>query len=75
MNPIKQYKLYISTECKCCNKVLDYLYAKKIAVKTINIDTEEYELPFKLMVLPALVKENKLVGYGFNDISNHLDAA
>ena len=38
-----------------------------------NIDEEDYQLPFKLMILPALIKEKKLIGYGFNDITKHLN--
>lgn len=67
------YKLYISNQCTCCVKTLNYLSSKKIKIETVNIDEEDYQLPFKLMILPALIKEKKLIGYGFNDITKHLN--
>lgn len=69
-----KYQLYISNQCSCCTKVINYLNAKKISINTINIDKDNYQLPFKLMILPALVKENKLIGYGFKDITKHLNS-
>lgn len=67
------YQLYISNQCTCCVKTLNYLSSKKIKIETVNIDEEDYQLPFKLMILPALIKEKKLIGYGFNDITKHLN--
>lgn len=67
------YQLYISNQCTCCVKTLNYLSTKKIKIETVNIDEEDYQLPFKLMILPALIKEKKLIGYGFNDITKHLN--
>lgn len=75
MAVIEKYQLYISTNCHSCNKVLLKLRENKMAVSIINIDTDNYHLPFKIMVIPALVKEKKLMGYGCNDILNLLPKA
>ncbi|MBL4594637.1 MAG: hypothetical protein JKX68_12600, partial [Flavobacteriales bacterium] len=37
-----------------------------------NVDKENHHLPFSLVILPALVKEEKLVAYGCEDILSHL---
>ena len=75
MSTKAKYQLFISTKCSCCNKIIAYLENKKIIIPITNIDTEEYDLPFKLMILPALVKEKKLLGYGCDDIIYHLERA
>ena len=68
MNVLEKYQLYISSACPSCDNVLRKLQEHKIDISTVNIDTESNQLPFKLMVIPALVKENKLISYGCNDI-------
>lgn len=68
MNVLEKYQLYISDTCPSCDNVLKKLQEHKIDISTVNIDTENNQLPFKLMVIPALVKENKLISYGCNDI-------
>ena len=73
MTPLSQYQLFVRTKCSCCDKILNHLDSKKIAIPTINIDNENYSLPFKLMILPALVKEKKLIGYGCDDIITYLE--
>jgi arsenate reductase-like glutaredoxin family protein len=68
MPNINSYHLFVSNKCSCCDKILDYLKNEDISIKTTNIDEEEYHLPFSLMILPALMKETKLIGYGYEDI-------
>lgn len=65
------YRLFISNNCKGCEQVLERLKLLNIHVTVVNISTEEVNLPFSLMITPALVKENKLMGYG-PDIVNYL---
>lgn len=74
MSKTSEYQLYVSTKCSCCDKILALLESEQIVIPTINIDNEEYRLPFKLMILPALVTQKKLVGYGCDDIIKHLKA-
>ena len=69
---IDSYHLFVSNKCSCCNKILEYLKAEKITIKTTNVDEEDYNLPFSLMIVPALLKEKKLVSYGCDDIISSL---
>lgn len=68
METLGKYQLYISSTCKSCDNVLHKLEEHKIDVSTINVDTEKYQLPFKIMIIPALVKDEKLISYGCDDI-------
>ena len=74
MKPLGKYQLYISSTCASCDNVLHKLKEHNLNVSTVNIDTENYRLPFKIMVIPALVKDNKLISYGCKDIINNLTA-
>ncbi len=69
---LSNYRLYVSNNCGGCRKVLMLLNQENISVKTINVDHENYTLPFPLLVFPALIKNEKLVGYGAKDIIAHL---
>ena len=72
MEENNKYKLFVSNQCQSCNNVVSRLKENNIKISTVNIDYDNYTLPFKLMVIPALVKENKLISYGCNDILHHL---
>ena len=66
------YRLFISNNCRGCEYVLEKLRLLNITIAIINIDKEDTNLPFSLMITPALVKDDdKLVGYG-PDIVNYL---
>lgn len=69
---LSNYQLYISNNCGGCKKVLSQLSIEGIEIKTINIDSENYTLPFPLLVFPALIKNHKIIGYGAKDILAHL---
>lgn len=73
MNSLSKYRLFISDHCDSCNHTLLKLKENDLKVSTVNIDTEQYQLPFKLMVIPALVKDEKLISYGCNDIITSLN--
>ncbi|PCJ27834.1 MAG: hypothetical protein COA97_02545 [Flavobacteriales bacterium] len=75
MSNTSKYQLFVSNKCSCCDKIVDYLKRKKISISTINIDKEDYTLPFSLMIFPALVKEKKVVSYGCDDIIIRLNIA
>jgi len=64
------YQLYVGNQCKGCEKIITFLHQNNINITIINIDEEDCNLPFSLMIVPALVKDNKLIGYG-DDIKNH----
>ena len=67
-----KYQLFISDKCCCCDTIIDHLKKENISIETINITTEDYELPFSLLIFPALVKEKKLICYGTDDIIKYL---
>jgi len=73
MSLIEGYQLYISSNCHSCKKVLYQLKENEIKISVVNIDTDNYQLPFKIMVIPALVKEKRLIGYGYKDILQKLE--
>ena len=73
MENINSFHLFVSNKCSCCDKILDYLKEEEISLRTTNIDEEEYHLPFALMILPALVKEKELIGYGCEDIISSIE--
>lgn len=70
-----KYQLFVSNKCCCCDKILSHLKKENITITTINIDNEAVNLPFSLTILPALVKEKKLISYGFDDIITQLKRA
>ncbi|GAB4257119.1 MAG: hypothetical protein Kow0079_14290 [Vicingaceae bacterium] len=66
--------LITRNNCCCCKKVAAHLEAKKIPVKMVNIDEEDYQSPINVMIFPALLKvknEIKLLAYG-DDILRYL---
>jgi len=67
-----EYQLFISDKCCCCDKILNHLKKENISITTINVDNEGINLPFSLTILPALVREKKLIGYGVDDIIKRL---
>lgn len=69
---MSNYTLYVDNNCSSCKKIQQYISENNILVKTVNIDNENYDLPFTIMIIPALVKENKLLAYG-PDITALLD--
>ncbi len=66
------YALYVGNDCFSCNKIEQFIKENNVNVSTINIDEEEYNLPFSLMIIPALVKNKKLIAYG-PDIIKHIE--
>jgi arsenate reductase-like glutaredoxin family protein len=73
MTSSNKYQLFISNHCSSCAKILTKLEEENINVAIINIEKDQYDLPFKLMIIPALVKERKLISYGVTDIINQLN--
>ena len=73
MSYFNSYLLFVSNKCASCDKILNHLNNEKMDIQTINIDIEEYNLPFSLIILPALVKGKKLIGYGCDDIIAYLN--
>ena len=63
-----EYQLYVSNNCDGCTKIMTAIEEQNIVVTTVNIDFDGVDLPFTPLILPALVKKNKVVGYGFKDI-------
>jgi len=58
------YTLYVDNNCSSCKKIQLFISENNIIVNTVNIDEESYDLPFAIMIIPALVKDNKLLAYG-----------
>ena len=67
-----KYQLFVKTKCSDCDKILSELKNDEITVPTINIDTDNFKLPFNLVIFPALVKGDNLISYGYNDIMAYL---
>lgn len=67
------YTLFIGNNCSGCKQILEKLNQLDVDVKIINIYEETPNLPFALMIVPALVKNNRLIGYGI-DIVKYLKA-
>lgn len=61
---MNNYELYLDSNCSSCKRILLYISENNISVKTVNIDNEDYDLPFPLMIIPALIKSKKLLAYG-----------
>ncbi|PKP46672.1 MAG: hypothetical protein CVT95_06695 [Bacteroidetes bacterium HGW-Bacteroidetes-12] len=70
-NQTSSYTLFIGNNCSGCKQILDKLNKLDINVEIINIYEEKPNLPFALMIVPALVKNNRLIGYGI-DIVKYL---
>ena len=66
-----EYVLYVGNNCSSCNNITQFIKEKNINILSVNIDEEDYKLSFSLMIIPALVKGEKLIGYG-PDIMKHL---
>lgn len=69
---LSNYQLYVSNNCTGCKKLLHQLNQQNITIKTINVDEDGYNLPFPLIIFPALVKKEKIISYGTKDIIAHL---
>jgi len=61
---MNNYTLYIDNNCGSCKKIQEFIKVNNIPVKTVNIDEESYDLPFSIMIIPALVSVSKLIAYG-----------
>lgn len=72
-NQTSSYTLFIGNNCSGCKQILDKLKKLDVNVVIINIYEEKLNLPFTLMIVPALVKNDRLIGYGI-DIVKYLKA-
>ncbi len=72
---INAYQLFVSSGCSDCDKILAFIKSNQINILTTNTDMDEYQLPFSLMIFPALVLNNKLISYGYEDIATQLTKA
>ena len=61
---MNSYTLYVDNNCSSCKKIQQYIKENNILVNIVNIDEETYELPFTIMIIPALVRNKKLLAYG-----------
>lgn len=68
---MENYALFVDNNCSSCKNIQRFIIEHKISVNTININEENYNLPFVITITPALVKDNKLLAYG-SDITNFL---
>lgn len=68
------YQIFIGDNCPSCEKVISFMKMKGLDIAVVNIDHDtSYELPFSLVIVPALVKNKELKAYGV-DIITHLTA-
>ena len=68
----ERYILFVGNNCCSCNKIAQFIKENNINISSINIDQENHLLPFSLIIIPALVLDDKLIAYG-SDILKHLD--
>lgn len=66
-----KYKLYIIDDCRSCGRILDLLRRLGVAFLPINLSDPDAARPDFLMVVPALLENEKLVAYG-PDIPDYL---
>jgi len=61
---MNNFTLYVDNNCCRCKKIQQFITENNINVNNVNIDEEDYDLPFPLMIIPALVNNKKLLAYG-----------
>ena len=71
MQKRKGYVLFVGNNCCSCNKITQYINENNIDILAVNVDEDDYSLPFSLMIIPALILDHKLIAYGL-DIIKHL---
>ena len=57
------YTLYIADHCSSCDKAVRYLSEKEVSFHTINLNRVN-ERPQNVMIVPALLKDGKLLAFG-----------
>ncbi len=57
------YTLYISDHCASCDRAVQYLEEKQVHYQTVNLNQEK-ERPLNVMIIPALLKDGKLIAFG-----------
>jgi len=65
------YTLFIGNNCLGCKQILDKLNKLNINITVINIHNEKPNLPFSILIVPALIKNDRLIAYGI-DIVKYL---
>ena len=75
MTTKQPYQLFISSKCSCCDAILALLKDENITLPIINVDKEEYTLPFSIVMFPALTLGENLLSYGCDDIIAQLKKA
>lgn len=68
-NNTLSYTLFIGDNCLGCKQILSKLKKLNININVININSENPKLPFPIIIVPALVKDDKLIGYGADIIT------
>ena len=57
------YTLYIADHCSSCDQAVRFLSEKEVSFDTINLDRVN-ERPQNVMIVPALLKDGKLLAFG-----------
>ena len=60
---MKDYIIYLASDCHECEEIKSYLNDNNIVISTPIISEEEW-LKKGIFVFPALVKNNNIVAYG-----------
>lgn len=63
------YILYTGNNCHQCKEVIDFLTARNISYREVNIDEHTQSPPINLFIFPALFLDDTLIAYGI-DILN-----
>ncbi len=67
-----KFQLYTATVCTGCDRVRKYLIDHDFSIEEINIDLSDRRPPFPIIIVPALIMDDKLLAYG-DDIITELD--
>ena len=57
------YILYIADHCSSCDQAIEYLSEKEVSFRTINLNRVN-DRPQHVMIVPALLKDGKLLAFG-----------
>lgn len=67
-----KFQLYTATVCASCDKVRSYLLDRDFNIEEINIDVSDRRPSFPIIIVPALIMDDRLLAYG-DDIITELE--
>jgi hypothetical protein len=65
------YSLYITDNCHACTVVMEYIRKNELSIEVYP--TDRRDRPHEAFEFPALFKDERLIGYGDEDIVRHFE--